>query len=207
MLHRRFLIAILLLALPALSSAQYQPTIASLDTHPLPQWYAGAKLGIFIHYGLYSVPGWAPLSHPEHDFRNIDYIKNNPYAEWYLNVMRIPGSPTEAWHREHYGANFSYYDFAPIFNRGVARSGIPTNGPPSSTMPARNMSSSPASTTKASRSGPAPRPIPAPPCPTDRAHAERDIVGDLTAAVASRACTWASTTPAVTTGPSIPAPS
>ena len=40
-----------------------------------------------------------------------------PYAEWYYNTMRIPGSPTEAYHREHYGANFNYYDFAPIFDR------------------------------------------------------------------------------------------
>src|SRR5487761_2438570 len=37
----------------------YQPMLASLDSHPLPQWYAGAKLGIFIHWGLYSVPGCA----------------------------------------------------------------------------------------------------------------------------------------------------
>ena len=83
----------------AQEKVKYEPTIASLDTHPLPQWYAGAKLGIFIHWGLYSVPGWAPLSHPEHDFANLDYIKNNPYAEWYLNVMRIPGSPTQAYHK------------------------------------------------------------------------------------------------------------
>ena len=48
----------------AQGAAQYEPTLASLDNHPLPQWYAGAKLGIFIHWGLYSVPGWAPLSHP-----------------------------------------------------------------------------------------------------------------------------------------------
>ena len=54
------------------------------------------------------------MSHPEHDFRNIDYIKNNPYAEWYYNVMRIDGSPTQAYHREHYGAGYNYYNFAPF---------------------------------------------------------------------------------------------
>jgi alpha-L-fucosidase len=124
MIHRiglSLILAGLLIPATGVCSAQantkYEPTIASLDSHPLPQWYAGAKLGIFIHWGLYSVPGWAPLSHPDHDFANLDYIKNNPYAEWYLNVMRIPGSPTQAYHREHFGANFSYYDFAPIFNR------------------------------------------------------------------------------------------
>ncbi len=87
----------------------YEPTLESLNQHPLPQWYADAKLGIFVHWGLYSVPGWAPLVHPEHDFRTPDYIKNNPYAEWYLNVMRIDGSPTQAYHREHYGASYDYY--------------------------------------------------------------------------------------------------
>ncbi len=103
--------------LRAQDAVKYEPTVESLDRHPLPAWYAGAKLGIFIHWGLYSVPGWAPLSHPEHDFTSADYIKYNPYAEWYLNVLRIPGSPTEAYHREHFGANFGYYDFAPEFNR------------------------------------------------------------------------------------------
>ena len=96
-------------------AVHYEPTLESLNRHPLPQWYADAKLGIFVHWGLYSVPGWAPLSHPEHDFRNIDYIKNNPYAEWYYNVMRIDGSPTQAYHREHYGAGYNYYNFAPDF--------------------------------------------------------------------------------------------
>lgn len=95
---------------------EYGPTLSSLDSHPLPQWYADAKLGIFVHWGLYSVPGWAPLQHPGHDFSSLDYIKNNPYAEWYYNVMRIPGSPTAAYHRKHFGADFDYYNFASIFD-------------------------------------------------------------------------------------------
>src|SRR6202163_5152125 len=92
----------------AQSPSHFEPTLESLDKHPLPQWYADAKLGIFVHWGLYSVPGWAPLQHPNHDFTSPDYIKDNPYAEWYYNVMRVPGSPTAAYHREHFGTNFSY---------------------------------------------------------------------------------------------------
>ena len=95
---------------------QYQPTIQSLDTHPLPAWYSNAKLGIFVHWGLYSVPGWAPISHPDHDFKSTNYIVNNPYAEWYYNPMRIEGSPTWNYHRQHYGAGYNYYNFAPIFD-------------------------------------------------------------------------------------------
>jgi len=95
------------ITLCAASSAQtpthYEPTLESLDQHPLPQWYAGAKVGIFIHWGLYSVPGWAPVSHADHDFSSADYIKYNPYAEWYLNVLRIPGLLTAQCHKQDFG--------------------------------------------------------------------------------------------------------
>ena len=98
------------------AAKKYEPTIASLDTHPLPQWYDDAKLGIFIHWGLYSVPGWAPLKHPDHDFSSNDYIKYDPYAEWYYNTVRVPGSPTADYDREHFGPNHNYYDFTATFN-------------------------------------------------------------------------------------------
>lgn len=90
----------------AQSPAHYEPTIESLAQHPLPQWYDDAKLGIFVHWGLYSVPGWAPTIHAEHDFASQDYITHNPYAEWYLNSMRLDGSPTQAYHKEHYGVDY-----------------------------------------------------------------------------------------------------
>lgn len=35
---------------------KYEPNWASLDKRPLPQWYDEAKVGIFIHWGVYSVP-------------------------------------------------------------------------------------------------------------------------------------------------------
>src|SRR6266436_6219017 len=105
----------------AQAPSKYEPTIESLNRHPLPQWYADAKLGIFVHWGLYSVPGWAPLVHPSHDFASTDYITNNPYAEWYLNTMRLDGSPTQAYHREHYGADYDYYNFAPTFDREIQK--------------------------------------------------------------------------------------
>jgi alpha-L-fucosidase len=161
---------------------KYEPTIASLETHPLPQWYAGAKLGIFIHWGLYSVPGWAPLSHPEHDFTNTDYIKNNPYAEWYLNVMRIPGSPTQAYHREHYGADFSYYSFAPIFNRQSQKWNPDEWAKVFHDAGARYV----VLTTK-HHDGftlwPSTTVNPNPSIPQNQRHAERDIVGELTKSV------------------------
>lgn len=160
----------------------YQPTLESLSSNPLPHWFAGAKLGIFIHWGLYSVPGWAPLSHPDHDFTNVDYIKNNPYAEWYLNVMRIPGSPTQAYNNEHYGANFSYYDFAPIFNRQSKKW-----NPDEWAKTFRDAGARYVVLTTKHHQGftlwPSKTVNPNPSIPQNERHAERDIVGELTAAV------------------------
>ncbi|SFR98383.1 alpha-L-fucosidase [Granulicella pectinivorans] len=99
------------------ANAAYQPNLTSLERHPLPQWYADAKLGVMVVWGIYSVPGWAPLVHKDHDFASQDFIKDDPYAEWYYNAMRVPGSPTEAYHREHFGANFGYYQFASQFEK------------------------------------------------------------------------------------------
>ena len=35
----------------------YTPDWGSLDSRPLPDWYDEAKIGIFMHFGVYSVPG------------------------------------------------------------------------------------------------------------------------------------------------------
>ena len=40
------------------AAAQYAPTWASLDTRPLPPWFDDAKVGIFVHWGVYSVPSF-----------------------------------------------------------------------------------------------------------------------------------------------------
>ena len=180
----KWMVAVLLFAgllLPdyAQAPAHYQPTLESLSRHPLPQWYADAKLGIFVHWGLYSVPGWAPLSHPEHDFRNVDYIKNNPYAEWYYNVMRIDGSPTQAYHRQHYGGS-DYYNFVPVFNQESAKwkpdqwAGI-----------FRDAGAKYVVLTTKHHDGFTlwPSATPNPTLPKDRQHASRDIVGELAGAV------------------------
>jgi alpha-L-fucosidase len=170
---------------PATSHSQatgkYDPTIESLDRHPLPQWYAGAKLGIFIHWGLYSVPGWAPLTHPDHDFSSNDYIKYDPYAEWYLNTMRVPGSPTEQYHREHYG-NKSYYDFAPEFNR-ESKKWTPDVMAEAFKMAGARYVVLTSKHHEGFTLWPTTTPNPNPSVPMNERHAERDIVGDLTKAV------------------------
>jgi alpha-L-fucosidase len=164
----------------AQAPVKYEATIESLDRHEVPAWYAHAKLGIFIHWGLYSVPGWAPITHPDHDFSSNDYIKYDPYAEWYLNTMRIDGSPTQAYHREHYGADYDYYNFAPIFNR-ESRKWKPEEW----AKVFRQAGARYVVLTSKHHEGFTlwPSAIANPTLPKDRQHAERDIVGELTDAV------------------------
>jgi hypothetical protein len=39
----------------------YQPSLDSIQSHPLPDWFHNAKLGIFVTWGLYNMPAFAPL--------------------------------------------------------------------------------------------------------------------------------------------------
>jgi alpha-L-fucosidase len=45
---------------PLTPPQKYEPDWMSLRRHPVPKWFQDAKFGIFIHWGLYSVPAWAP---------------------------------------------------------------------------------------------------------------------------------------------------
>ena len=182
---RRVVVGLVFLCLyfPGMNGQQashYEPSLHSLSRHPLPQWYADAKLGIFVHWGLYSVPGWAPLVHPEHDFTSQDYITHNPYAEWYLNSMRLDGSPTQAYHREHYGADYNYYNFAAAFNRETQKW-----NPDSWAGIFRRAGANYVVLTTKHHDGFTlwPSSVPNPTLPGDRQHVARDLVGELSIAV------------------------
>jgi alpha-L-fucosidase len=100
---------------------RYEPTWNSLEQHQVPDWYQNAKLGIFIHWGLYSVPAWAITSGELGKVDPSKWFTDNAYAEWYLNTLRIKGSPGYEHHIATYGKDFDYYQFAPIFNRETAK--------------------------------------------------------------------------------------
>jgi alpha-L-fucosidase len=74
---------------------------------PLPEWYDDAKFGIFIHWGPYAVPCYAPVDHDmgdlfaAHDWAGV--FRNSPYTEWYLNSWSLEGSPTALHHAATYG--------------------------------------------------------------------------------------------------------
>ena len=102
----------------------FQPTLDSVRSHPIPNWFDDAKLGIFVHWGLYSVPAWAPLTGElgkviAQEGGWINWFSNNPYAEWYQNSLAINQGATYEHHVKTYGASFKYEDFAPMFNEAV----------------------------------------------------------------------------------------
>jgi|GEM_PF-74025 len=101
------------------SPATYGATLDDLHRHPVPDWFRDAKLGIFVHWGVYSVPAWAPVTHDPAQYLSQmldrDWFVNNPYAEWYEHTLLFPDSPTRAWHDTTYGPDVTYADFAADF--------------------------------------------------------------------------------------------
>ena len=95
------------------------------EGRPLPQWYDEAKFGIFIHWGPYAVPCYAPVDRDMGDLMAAgdwtEIFKWSPYCEWYLNSWAIEGSPTAAHHASMYGDR-TYEDFVAEFHersRGI----------------------------------------------------------------------------------------
>ena len=81
-------------------------------TNGVPEWYRDAKLGFFVHWGLYSVPAWAVQHGDGVNIPAEDAYAWHQYAEWYGNTVRIAGSPTWERHQREYGAGTSYEDLA-----------------------------------------------------------------------------------------------
>src|ERR1051325_5717890 len=85
-----------------MSAQNYEPTWESLDKRPTPNWFSDAKFGIFIHWGTYSVPSYAPV-----------LPGKLAYAEWYWHAMTKGKNDADAdgvekgtwaFHQKTYGA-------------------------------------------------------------------------------------------------------
>lgn len=96
----------------------YHPTLESLAARRLPAWFDAAKFGIFIHWGLYSVPAFAPLG-PNPAPSAPDMMRENRYAEWYENTLKFETSPTAHFHRAQYG-DAPYANFRGAFEAAAA---------------------------------------------------------------------------------------
>ena len=102
---RKPVVLILILALwfnASQNQAQqkYSSDWQTLRERPYPDWFKKAKLGIFIHWGLYSVPS---------------YSARNSYSEWFLKGLQSGDTVRTGFMKTVYGDNFSYNDFAPLF--------------------------------------------------------------------------------------------
>lgn len=103
---KKFAVIILFFSLRLLADAQhYEPNWASLNKRKIPEWFHQDKFGIFIHWGLYAVPSYAPV------MPNSGYS----YAEWYW--YRLPEKQKDfiAFHDKNYGSSFTYQQFEPMF--------------------------------------------------------------------------------------------
>jgi alpha-L-fucosidase len=95
--------------------------LAALRRHQVPDWWRDAKLGIFVHWTPASVPAFAPV---DADIGQLlqsdrsDALAFSPYAEWYQNSLRFPGSPAAMHHRDTYGAR-PYAEFAADWEAGL----------------------------------------------------------------------------------------
>lgn len=97
------LIALLLLSTITKAQKKYAPEWEELKDHKaVPEWFSNAKLGIYFHWGVYSVPATD--------------------GEWYPRWMYVPDRDENLWggsiyekHREIYGEDFDYHDFIPMW--------------------------------------------------------------------------------------------
>lgn len=87
----------------------------SVNAHTVPKWYEDCKFGIFIHWGIYSVPAFAPHTWELGEVDSKEWFADNPYAEWYYNSLNIGKGPTYKHHIEKYGKDFKYEDFIPMW--------------------------------------------------------------------------------------------
>ncbi|XP_022080627.1 alpha-L-fucosidase-like [Acanthaster planci] len=73
----------------------YQPNWQSIDSRPLPGWYDDSKFGIFMHWGVYSVPSYG--------------------SEWFWRYWASNVKSYVDFMKQNYPPDFTYADFAKEF--------------------------------------------------------------------------------------------
>ncbi|KAK3858491.1 hypothetical protein Pcinc_035319 [Petrolisthes cinctipes] len=87
-----------LLCLLGVCGSQYLPDWDSLDSRPLPAWYDEAKVGIFMHWGVYSVPSIGSKG-----------------TEWFWKHWDNQVEDYVEFMEQNYPPDFTYQEFAPQF--------------------------------------------------------------------------------------------
>ncbi|MGN6603612.1 MAG: alpha-L-fucosidase [Ginsengibacter sp.] len=107
---KKISLSLLAVVVATCSFAQhYEPNWKSLNTRGIPSWFRDAKFGIFIHWGVYSVPSYAPV------IENSGYS----YAEWYWYRIHEDNKYFKAFHDKTYGPNFPYQRFEEQFTASM----------------------------------------------------------------------------------------
>lgn len=112
-------------------AGEYEAKWESLDRRTVPQWWRDAKFGIFVHWGPYAVPAYAPT-----DSKSIYTC----YAEWYHGRLLGTNEQFCAHHKKHYGdapygnfaaefkaENFNPEAWAELFRRSGAKYAVLTS--------------------------------------------------------------------------------
>ncbi|XP_001603580.1 alpha-L-fucosidase-like [Nasonia vitripennis] len=95
MILREFLFVLCFSMLCCAGDKKYVPNWDSLDSRPLPQWFDEAKFGIFIHWGVFSVPSFK--------------------SEWFWQYQKVKLPEVDNFMRKNYKPGFSYQEFAKDF--------------------------------------------------------------------------------------------
>lgn len=104
-----FLAGWLITAASVFAQGEYVSDWASVDRRPVPQWFTDAKFGIFIHWGVYSVPAWGPL------YKDGAKGIYECYSEHYWNRLATKHPLFIKHHQAMYGESFQYQDFVHDF--------------------------------------------------------------------------------------------
>jgi hypothetical protein len=115
---KKILLPLALVASITAMAQPFQPEWSSLNTRPVPAWFRDAKFGIFIHWGVYAVPG---------------YTTKGGYAEWYQHGLETGDSARKEYHRKRFG-NLTYYDLADQFKAELYNPDEWARLPPNTTM-------------------------------------------------------------------------
>lgn len=78
-----------------IAAGKYKDDWESLAEYPAPEWYKKAKFGVFIHWGVYSVPAY--------------------FSEWYVRLMYYKQNPVYWHHSKKYGKDYPYRNFISQF--------------------------------------------------------------------------------------------
>ncbi|MCM8570386.1 alpha-L-fucosidase [Gramella jeungdoensis] len=93
-------LCLILLFNTGIAQSEDERLIQKLEKREYPDWFTNAKLGIFIHWGLYSVPA---------------YGGKESYGEWFLRGLQTKDSLRTNFMKDAYGEDFTYNDFTTLF--------------------------------------------------------------------------------------------